>query len=149
MEVNAKLTVLCDGDVVRIRVYDDTSGIEFVRMEVAPDQFVAALGRMGRVPAVKAEVFRLDCVGKAMLVDKLKFPMPDDSGYRDKDAAVKLAKELCPDGWDSNFDFGSQGSFFDAGGVRFAKCMIRKWVEPGCEEHIENMRKRGLSIENL
>lgn len=129
MKIDAKLTLLVSGDVVRLEIHDDAASICFLEAEIDPVAFMSALGRLSGVPFT-AEVRGLDCVGKKLEMDTLEFEMPGDSDYSDQRKAIakKLATEKCPEGWKASDYFGSQNSFRSVGGKTIAKTTIRRWV---------------------
>ena len=129
MKIDAKLTMLVGEDGARIEIRDEASSITFVRINVKPDQFMAALGRLCNVDCDVAEVFGLDNLGKKLEVSELVIELPESTDFHSrKQVAKMIAKEKCPDGWVSDGYFSSQNSFFRRGAKEFARTTIRTWV---------------------
>ena len=129
MNIQAKLTLLVSGDAVTIEVHDAAAAVRFLTLELTPEQFCAVLGRLAMVPCQSAKVTGLDLVGKSHECKNFEFPLPAGVKWRDKEAATTEVQRVCPDGWEPDLYFSSQDSFFDREGQRWARTMIRRWVE--------------------
>ena len=119
-------------DYVSIRVEDEDAGIEFLDLSLSIESFGAALLGMAYQKGTM-EVRSLEHVGKVIERDVLSFPLPIEAAFRDKEAARKTAKEVCPDGWIHEDYFSSKDSFFIKDGRVHARCRIRRWVDKAIE----------------
>lgn len=130
MKINdPRISVLINRDYTTIRVTDNDAAICFLELHLTPEQLSAALSRLGDTKCEKGEVFNLDKLNKRMEHKNLEFPMPKNAGSGDKEAAAKAALKHCPEGWESDQYFGSQGSFFSKDEKQWAQTQIRRWVE--------------------
>jgi len=134
MKINAQITILASyDDSISMKVYDKTSGTTFLDMTLTREQFInATMNRLGNTDVESAHVCNLDKIGKTMEMQTLEFEMPQGSEYHDKETAMEIAKEKCPDGWTPDLGFSSQNSFFTKvkmkSNSRYARTTIRRWV---------------------
>lgn len=78
----------------------------------------------------------LERVGKVLELEKIEFPI-DYGGYDRKNretAACQAARQHCPEGWEPELHFRSQGSFFTRDGQPWARTSIRRWVDKKANE---------------
>ena len=127
MELKGKMTLLCSKDGVELEIEDDLSHAVILRATISTEQFCAMLGRLACVD-IDIQIGELHKVGKKMEMDKLDFEMPKEYPYHNKDAAIKLAKKLCPKGWEPDLYFNSQSSFTSKDNKVIAHTTIRRWV---------------------
>lgn len=128
MKIDGRITILVDKDGAKFQIEDSEAGVRFLEFTMKPEDFCAALGRLGCIPC-SLEVGNLKRVGKVMEMDKIEFCIPDvDYGER-KAIAYKIAKKVSPEGWEPDNYFGAQGSFFYKDGKHWARTHIRRWVE--------------------
>lgn len=135
MELNdARITFLINRDGAEIVLRDADSNINFARVKLTTDQLAAALSRLGDVEC-KCSVYQLDKLGKRHENKDFEFEIPD-FGYGRRDNTDKvhqlaidaLAKEGMSD-WTPDKYYGSQNSFFTKDNKRFARAIIRRWVD--------------------
>ena len=132
--MKGNITILVDGEGVRIEVEDEASGIRFLKINLSAEQFMACLGRLANVEC-EINTYGFDLVGKTRETSKHEFKIPDelynlrykDRNYFDK-TAQELAQSQLTDGWIADSYFGSQDSFFQKDGERWARVTIRRWV---------------------
>jgi hypothetical protein len=154
MKINGKITILADKDHVTIEVTDDTSGIEFLEIEMSPVAFTAALGRLACVPCRSTTLRGIENVGKIMERKPLSVALPTTTKWKErKEIAVKLLQEVCEKqypGWTVDTYLGSQGSFTSDGALESANTSIFRYVEgdkkvnsvlPSFEEQVKWMEK--------
>ena len=127
MKIEAKLTLSVYNNLVHIEVNDAKSIVQFLALELTPDQFVRLVGGEGHVEC-SGEVRELHKVGKQHENKSFEFELPKTATWGNKaDFARDLAKQKCPEGWESDQYFGSQGSFFTRDGKDYARVTIRRW----------------------
>lgn len=124
---NPKITMLIGVEQTTIEVKDGDASITFLRLKLTPDQLSAALARHGYVEC-ECEVYGLDLIGKKAEHKDFEFEMPPADFSNLVEIAIKEAERLCPEGWESDGYFGSQGSFFTKDGKEMARVTIRRWV---------------------
>jgi hypothetical protein len=130
MKINAKITMLFDDGGLNLRLEDDDANVTFVELRLNPQQVCQVFSRLCYTSVESCEVFGLDKVGKKMENKKFEFVLPDDTvSYRDREIVKKIAEKICPEGWELDLYFDSQGSFFKRDGKQYARCTIRRWVE--------------------
>jgi len=132
VKINAKFTLSVPSEEdkpVRLRIEDDDARVTFIELSIEPKVFVQALGSLGSCPC-DCEVRGLNKLGLKHECKSFQFQMPDkDMEYRQREkVAYRLANKLCPEGWEPDNYFGSQGSFFYQDGELWAKVIIRRWV---------------------
>lgn len=124
---NAGITFLVGSDCTRIELYDKVANVQFVKIELTPEQLSMALSRQAYTPC-KTEVMNTDVLGKEVEIESLVFEIPYEiasSTHSDKLHAI--ATELLKDGWVADSYFGSQNTFTQSGGKSYARCTIRRW----------------------
>jgi len=132
MKINGKITLLCEGDNVKLELHDDDSSITFVRVELTAKQFTQALGRLAHTPCKSMEVRGLERVGTKMENQTFIFEVPESVPWKHEER-VKILKpildKVCPEGWIPDMGFNSQNSFFTNEGKNYARTTIRRWVK--------------------
>lgn len=132
MEINAKITLLVNNDVVRLEIQDDDSSTTFLRAELTSDQFVRALSRQAHVAIEKTTLMGIERVGKTMENEYFVFELPENYSKWDKtmtdEQLADHVNTLLDDGWVSDRYFGSQNSFFEKDGKKYGRAVIRRWV---------------------
>lgn len=129
MEINALLTIAVNDDNVTIEVEDSDASIRFLKLEITPKDFCAALGRLYNSKVKKAKVCGLKYLGKKMEHKKFEFEMPKHTWSNREKLAEITAIEKCPNEWEPDLYFNSQDSFFQKDGKEYAKTTIRRWVD--------------------
>lgn len=128
MKIQGKITILVNQDRVDITVKDDKANTAFLEIELTPDQFVACLSRLAYVEC-ELEVNGMDRVGKTHENKSFEFEIPESLKSRSKtDELRSFAQSQLSDGWIADNYFGSQNSFFEKDGKRYARCIIRRYV---------------------
>lgn len=123
--MKASISMLFGEDGLRIEVRDALSRAGFVDIFLTPEQVCMAFSRLSNTPC-KMEIRDLDKIGKKMEHKSFEFEI---LGEGKESAAIQAAK-VCPEGWTPELYFGSQNSFFERDDKRFARCTIRRWVDP-------------------
>lgn len=137
---NASITILINRDCAIIELHDHASGITFLNLQLTPAQLTSALSRLSRTPVESMEVKDLDKLNKKMEVQQHEFEIPD-YGYQYRqhlDDIKRLAIQTCPEGWQPDEYYGSQNSFFEKDGKRYARVVIRRWVDETLLNEREN-----------
>ncbi len=130
MKINdPRISFLINPEGTTIEITDNDAAVCFLRLRLTPEQLSSALSRLASTECESGEVFSLDKLGKQMEHKMLEFPMPESAGFGDKEAAKIAALKHCPDGWESDQYFGSQGSFFNKKDRQWAQTRIRRWVD--------------------
>lgn len=125
---NAKITILIGSDKTTIELHDTDAGIQFMTIELTPNQLSQALSRISHTPC-KMSINGIERIGKVMEMDKIEFECNGLSRYSNLDEIVKLGKKNTPDGWICDNYYGSQTSFFTKSGKQHARATIRRWVD--------------------
>jgi hypothetical protein len=133
MKINAQITILSTyDDEIWIKIYDKSSGSVFVDMVLTREQFVnATMNRLGNTEVKSTYVCNFDKIGKQMEMQTLEFqiPMSKSCKLTNKDIALSIVHDKCPDGWKADTSFSSQDSFFqNENGKECARTTIRRWV---------------------
>lgn len=129
--INAQITICVQEDSVRIELIDKDASVTFFEGEMTHTAFVNALARLGCVGMENATVCGLDRIGKRMEHKTIEFQFANSTTIyaNEKDLALKEMPRYVPEGWVSDGYFGSQRSFFDKDGKRWARCTVRRWVD--------------------
>jgi hypothetical protein len=130
MKLNdASITILVSENNTTIEIYDECAGVQFCEIELTSKQFCQALGRLAHTHC-EIEVRGLEKLGKKMEHKSIEFECGENGRWNKNEEQTlnKLAKAACPEGWEPDYYFGSQGSFFTKDGKNFARCIIRRWV---------------------
>lgn len=130
---NAKISILIGAESTTIEIKDSTSATTFVKVKLTPEQLSEALSRT-MYTQCEAEVFGLDKIGKVHENKKFEFEIPKEiSGSKNSSAlnqkALKALKAVGMDEWVPDRNYSSQDSFFTNGDKRFARVVIRRWIE--------------------
>lgn len=107
------------------------SGIQFLELEIEPNELVKALGGLANVPC-QFRIANTENVGKKYEYRTLSFNMELKTYGKKREAqALKKAKELCPDGWHLREYLGSQNSFKYCGesDIYTVNIQIYRWVD--------------------
>lgn len=130
MEIDVNVSIIGSGEGVVLEVRDALSRCRIVRIELSHEKFCQMVMRSIAEEPCVATVGDLSKVGKRKVSDVLTFELPSGTGGLPReDVAAQLAKELCPDGWEPDCYFGSQGSFFYRDDKTFARCRIYRWED--------------------
>lgn len=124
-----RITILVNQEYTTIELYDAEAGCHLFEIKLTPAQLSSALSRLSHTKC-QAEIFNADKVNKKMEINKLIFNIDGIDRYA-KDSKKKLSEQAiinCPDGWEPDNYFGSQDSFFEDNGHRYARVTIRRWV---------------------
>ena len=125
----AKITFLVNQEYTTIRVECAKSGIEFVEIELTPEQLSSALSRLAYTPCKSVEVRGLDKINKKHECKNYEFKLPECDWVSRKEVAIETVQELLKDSeWMPDLHFNSRGSFFTKDGVEWARATIRRWV---------------------
>lgn len=128
MKINASISILGCKDGIRIDVVDNDASITFLEVFMTPTNFIrATMERLGNTPC-EAKVFGLDKIGKKMECKKLEFPMPSSNYTNQEMVAKEEAQRKCPEGWEPDFYFWAQDSFFYKDQKPWARVTIRRWL---------------------
>lgn len=124
MEISGKLSISVGYEKTTLSIKDDNSKIQFLQCIIDNNEFLNAIGSKGLVECY-CKLINTDVVGKKLVIDSMIFVVPK----QDRELAIEIAKERCPQGWIPDEYFSSQDSFMYKDGKIFAKTTIRKWVE--------------------
>ena len=130
MEGRLTISRPCYGDdrrKISIQVKDVGARITFLEVEIDYDKFTQAITGLSSMEC-DLTTRGLDCVGKTMETKPFSFPFPHKNYGNMKEKAVKMAKELCPEGWTVDTYFGSKDSFQGCGKDCVAHTKITRWV---------------------
>ena len=117
-------------DVIRIKIRDENSRIDFCKLEMTQDQFTSALFGLAETSCL-VYVDNLKNVGKKKEVKPFKFEIPNNLGNwaaRDVKEIKKIANSKCPEGWEVNHYYNSQKTFTYQGEKKFVNTSIVRWV---------------------
>ena len=136
MKLKGKITILVNREYTDIEIEDADSHITFVKARLTPEQFSSAMARIAFTDC-ELSINRLDNVGKKHENERFEFPIPAgwSKDYK-KDNDATLAKygqsildiERPNEGWVIEGYFGSQNSFLEKDGKKYARCTIRRWI---------------------
>lgn len=126
-----KITILFNRDGMEINLIDNDSGTQFATVILNQEQTCAALSRQGYVEC-NIELNGLDRVGKKQEHREFLFEIPDLDYKTKNDFAHEIClSELKKQGmedWKPDNYYGSQNSFFNKNGKRYARAIIRRWI---------------------
>ena len=128
MKLKGQLTLLFNQDGMHIEIRDPASGKTFISLELDAKQTCQALSRLGHTHC-EMKVHDLDKVGLTKEWKPWEFPCGGNVWDQGKHHIRKKACDLCPEGWEPDLGFNSQGSFFTKGDVPWARTTIRRWVK--------------------
>ena len=134
MKINGKITILVGELGTTIELYDSDASTTFAKVVLTPEQLSSALSRLAYTEC-DIEVFGLEKLGKRMEHKKFDFEVPKDI---DKKELAKLSQELIDKengGWISDGYFSSQDSFFTRDDKRYARCIVRRWLDIEPDKH--------------
>ena len=114
-------------DVIRVRIRDEASGIEFVSLEMTPHDALLAITGMSEMDA-ECEVHGLQYVGKTRVTELRTIECPLDP-YDRKALAEWLKANAQEDGWIVQTYLGSQNSVRRLGDKTLLQYSVRKYVE--------------------
>lgn len=149
-ETAGKITISCQGDGVRIEVYDDASKGNVCAVEIEVAEFTAALGGLARQPCtIGFNKKRISNIGKIRYTKKLSFEVPCPYiSLEAKEYAQHFAQKFADDGWVASTYFNSQDSFFRShDGKIYAKTTQMKWVEDDKDDKDDKGDKDGKGDE--
>jgi hypothetical protein len=125
----AAITFLVGRDRISLEVHDMVSREYVCKIEMNPEQLASALGRLGYTPVESCWVGDAEKFNKTMEIDRIEFPLPAGTDYRNrKQAAKAMAFNHCPNGWEPDLWFNSRNSFKTVDGTEWARTSIRRWV---------------------
>lgn len=127
---DARISLLIGSESTTIEFIDNASNTTFAKATLTPEQLSQALSRVSYTPC-EIEVRGLERVGKKCEVSQLEFEVPEGFTHNSKSYAVlnQRALRVAPPGWTPDNYYGSQNSFFQKDGKKYARCTIRRWVE--------------------
>lgn len=132
----AAITILFNDDGLKIEIEDRSSGLTFARIKLNQKETCQALSRLSYTNC-ECEVYNLNKVNKKMILKPFEFKLPEGVDYYNRiTLARKTVLELCPEGWEPDLGFGSQGSFFTKDKESWATTIIRSYIdiEEGAKE---------------
>lgn len=125
--ISRPLTTKGDG-YISISVRDEDAGIDFLKIQIELADFAEALTGLAMVEC-NFETNLLEKVGKKCERKELVFEVPNFEYSERKDGAYKIAQSICFDGWEPSPYFSSQNSFFEKGGIKYARTKACRWVD--------------------
>jgi len=97
--VTAAGSAAVDHNVIKVEVFDELSGVRFMKLEMRPEDFMLALTGMGFM-AGKMELRGVHLVGCRRERKTELVPVPKGGPWEERDArAAAAVKELEKDGW--------------------------------------------------
>lgn len=135
MKIKGNISILIGREVTRIEIKDSDAATHFLEIQLNPDQLARILSRESRVEC-EMDVRGLDRIGKKHENESFVFEIPEEinaiSRHHNRDLYNKNLKDhaqtLLSDGWIADGYFGSQGSFFEKDGKKWARTTIRRWI---------------------
>jgi len=129
MKIDGDITILVNDNGATIEITDRNANTTFAKAELTAKQWCQALSRLGHTRC-KLNVYGLDNVGKKHERKDFEFELPESlqDWDRDHELVADYAGKHAPKGWKADRYFGSQTSFFDKDGRRWARCSIRRWI---------------------
>ena len=126
--LQGKVTITRDSnDMIRIRVRDDASRVEFATAEMTVEAFGYAITGLSDQPA-EVTVAGLEFVGKRKVVEQRMARCPL-STYDKAELQAWLVANAAEAGWMLNTYLGSQGSITPQVGVTLLRYSVYKYVE--------------------
>lgn len=129
--IDARIDFFINGDRTEIVIHDAVSSLRILEITLTPVQLSQAMGRLSMTKcAVFVNEYSLDKLNRKLEVSQHEFEIPDfgyDKRNKKKDV-FELAVKSCPDGWQPDNYFESQGSFFTKDNKQYARCTIRRWI---------------------
>ena len=124
----------CSGDdqPIYIEFIDEASRAR-IKVEIQPIDFANMMTGLHNVPC-EMTIRGKENIGLVMMHKTIEFEVSDTLRDRKEEAADELLMLLTFEkehwGWSSTERFDSKRSFFERDGKRFARAVIRRWVEP-------------------
>jgi hypothetical protein len=119
------------GNVV-FDIKDENSGSRFLEIEFTPQQFSWIMTNRC-TPSIKATVNNLEKISKKRDQQQIEFEMPKSDLSDRIEVAKKHANihimEFYP-GWELWDSFNTKNSFFYKNSVLWARCFIKRYIEP-------------------
>lgn len=130
-KLKASVTFLVGTELTRLEISDELSGAEIVHVDITPGELIRLLSRQANVKC-GMQLFDVNSLkwGKKQEHATHEFEIPFEPWRQDKEELHLLCKLTCPDGWEPDYYFSSQNSFFTKDGKNFARTIIRRWVNP-------------------
>ncbi len=129
---DGRITILVSERGTTIEIIDSNASTTFCRVQLTPEQFSMALGRLSHTKC-DVEVVALDRVGKIHENERFTFEIPKEFKTSAKSKELyELAKKCLMDSnmqeWTPDEYFGSQNSFHEKDGKHYANATIRRWI---------------------
>ena len=129
MKINARISLFVNRDGTTLEIEDEGSNTIFFKTNITPEQLSAMLSRQGHVLCEESEVFNVGKIGKKHECKDFTFEIPEILSNSKFSYELKnLANSLLEDGWRADSYFGSQKTFSQKDGKRYATCTIRRYV---------------------
>jgi uncharacterized protein YqgQ len=128
MKLKGQISILISADHTIIEVSDKDASIQFLQIELTPEQLSRALSRQAYVEC-GLSLNKLDCIGKKHESKSFEFEISEDmanSSYSNE--LREIATKQLSEGWIPDRHFASQNTFFTKDGKQYARCTIRRWV---------------------
>lgn len=128
MKIKGNISILINQEYTTIEIHDTDASINFLSIQLTPEQLSSALSRLSRVPCV-IDLHGIDKIGKRMEHKKFAFEIPKEiNNSKHAGKLHEIAQSLLTDGWIAEGYFASQDTFFEKDGKQYARCIIRRWV---------------------
>jgi hypothetical protein len=135
MKLKGNISILINKEHTTIEVEDKNAAIQFLSITLTPAQLNACLSRQGLVDC-ELEVKGLEKVGMTHQNRTFEFMIDEKlSSYEVRTHNVELLRQAgqreidkLGEGWIVSDLFSSQGSFFEKGTQKYARCTIRRWI---------------------
>jgi hypothetical protein len=126
--VEVKVSLRVNETGARLVLEGRESGLRIAEVSIDPDNFLNMLGGLCNVSG-SAEFYSPDKIGLTQEHKKFEFLLPEHN-YRNKEQVAQgELKRVCPEGWEPDEHFNSQGSFFEKGDEKWARITIRRWYD--------------------
>lgn len=129
---DARITMLINMDYTEINIRDMDAATQFINIKITPEQLSEMLSRM-RYVKCKCEVIGLDKIGKIHENKYHEFEIPQNLASNEEkllELAIKSLADNNMEEWIPDNYFRGQNSFFSKDGKKYARVIIRRYVQP-------------------
>lgn len=127
--IKAAIDIFVNSTGTTINVYDKTSHLQIIEIELTPEQLSQALSRLSHTECT-ASVFDLDKINKTHEHKTMTFEIPKElSSRKHTEQLHEIALGKVEDGWCPDKYYGTQTSFSTSNGICYANVIVRRWVD--------------------
>ncbi len=133
MKIKGKISILIGSDRTTIKLFDEDAYVTFASVTLTPEQLSEALSRLANTEC-ELELKGLDKLGKKMEHKQFVFEVPGQQSswqLRNFEELTGVAQSILDnenEGWICEGYFGARDSFFEKDGKKYARCIVRRWV---------------------